>query len=529
MKRYQIIFGAMLLAMPLAAQDIYKVESFCSTDLIGTARFVGMGGAMGTLGADLSTIHTNPAGMGLFRRSDASATLTMNITPGAESFANIGKTRMSFDQLGFVYSHNSNSPHLKYVNFAMNYQKTKNLKNYFGIAAPIAGGLSQSWQMANLADYYGQWDDNSGDWVSPIAHAGWNSFMVDRDQEGQFFGCDANDYTYEKVMHGGVQAFDFNISFNWDNQWYLGATLGAYSVDWNSYLLYGENLLDEGGGLHPYSMVNDEKITGSGMDFKLGFIGRPIEDSPFRFGLSVATPTWFDLTGNNILTMDSPFVDNDEDTHTICGVRTGDFDYRVTTPWTFGVGVATTIDNFLALDAEYEYKDYSGASVRYSDGYAPFHGGNMYTNSHRDKGLVNEINRYMSGVSTFRIGAEVRFDEGAYLRAGYNYVSKPFKDDALLNFYTGYPEGLGNEDSEGVINTTGTDYVNLGATNRLTLGLGLRGKNWYADLAYQYQTQGADVYAFQNFDQDFTRENLLPKQSLDLERHAITLTVGYKF
>ena len=98
----------MLLAMPLAAQDIYKVESFTSSDLIGTARYVGMGGAMNALGADLSTIHTNPAGIGMFRRSVASATLTMNITPGAETFADIGKTRMSFDQMGFVYSYDSN-------------------------------------------------------------------------------------------------------------------------------------------------------------------------------------------------------------------------------------------------------------------------------------------------------------------------------------------------------------------------------------------------------------------------------------
>ncbi len=520
----------MLLAMPLAAQDIYKVESFTSSDLIGTARYVGMGGAMNALGADLSTIHTNPAGIGMFRRSDASATLTMNITPGAENFADIGKTRMSFDQMGFVYSYDSNSPHLKYVNFAMNYQKTKNMKNYFGIAAPLGPGLSQSWQMAQLADYYGQWDDGSGDWVSPIAHTGWNSYMIDQDANGVFLGCDANDYFMRKVQHGGIQDFDFNVSFNWDNQWYLGLTLGAYNVDWNSYLLYGENLINDADGtLHPYSMINDEKITGSGFDLKLGFIGRPIEDNPFRFGLSIATPTWYDLTGNNILTMDSPFIGPNADSdHTVSGMRTGDFDYRVTTPWTFGISLATTFENFLAIDAEYEYKDYSGASVRYSDGYNPWYDSDMYSHSHRDQGLVDEINRYMNGVSTFRVGTELRFAEGAYLRAGYNYVSKPFKDDAVLNFYTGY-DNIGNNDSEGVINTTGTDYVNLGATNRLTLGLGFRGKHFYGDVAYQYQTQAADVYAFQNFDQDFTRENLLPKQSLDLERHAITLTLGYKF
>ncbi|MBR1652961.1 MAG: hypothetical protein IJ692_06190 [Alloprevotella sp.] len=529
MKRTHILLGALLMALPMSAQDIYKVESFASRDLIGTARYVGMGGAMNALGADLSTLHTNPAAAGLFRRSDVSGTLSMLITPGAESFADIGKTRMSFDQLGFVYSAATGDSGLKFLNFAMNYQKSRNLKNFIGLSnVKLPGGLSQSWQMTNLADYYGQWQDGSNDWVSPIAHTGWNSYMVDVDANDNFVGCDADSYDYTRVQHGGVEAFDFNVSMNFDDQWYLGATIGAYNVNWNSYLLYREALLDEFGGTHPYAMINDEKITGSGFDLKFGFIGRPIEDSPFRFGLSIATPTWFDLTGNNILTMDSPFVNDPNETHTVSGVETGDFDYRVTTPWTFGVSVATTVEDFLALDAEYEYKDYTGASVRYPDGYDPYLGGNMYSHSRKDIAMGNEIDKYLCGVSTFRVGAEVKVADGAYLRAGYNYVSKPFKDDAMMNLYNGFDNnGLG--DSDGVINTTGTDYVNLGATNRLTLGVGLRGKHWYGDLGYQYQTQSADVYAFHNFDGTATRTNLLPKQSLDLERHSLTLTVGYKF
>ena len=528
MKKTSIILGALLLAMPVAAQDIYKVESFASRDLIGTARYVGMGGAMNALGADLSTLHTNPAAAGLFRRSDASISLSMLANPGAEKFDGISPARMSFDQMGFVYSTNTGDDGLKFLNFGMNYQKSRNLKNYIGLSGiPVPGGLSQSWQMTNLADYYGQWDDGSKDWVSPIAHAGWNSYMIDQDAEENFVGCDADSYSYERVQYGGVQAFDFNVSMNFDDRWYLGATIGAYNVNWNSYLLYRESLMDDQGGTHPYKMINDERITGSGFDVKLGFIGRPIEDNPFRFGLSIATPTWFDLTGNNILTMDSPFVVDEGQTHTISGVETGDFDYRVTTPWTFGVSLATTVEDWLAVDVEYEYKDFTGASVRYPDAYDPFVDRSLYAHSRKDRALGYEIDKYLTGVSTFRVGAEAKLADGCYLRAGYNYVSKPFKDNALMNLYSGYDNNIG--DSDGVINTTGTDYVNLSATNRLTLGLGLRGKHWYGDLGYQYQIQSADVYAFQNFNADNTRTNLLPKQTVDLDRHSVTLTVGYKF
>ena len=63
MKR--ILLPLLLISAPLIAQDIYRMESFTANDLNGTARFVGMGGAMGALGADISVMGTNPAGIGL--------------------------------------------------------------------------------------------------------------------------------------------------------------------------------------------------------------------------------------------------------------------------------------------------------------------------------------------------------------------------------------------------------------------------------------------------------------------------------
>lgn len=52
------------------AQTIYDGAKLTGKDLNGTARFVGMGGAMGALGGDISTMGTNPAGIGLYRSSD---------------------------------------------------------------------------------------------------------------------------------------------------------------------------------------------------------------------------------------------------------------------------------------------------------------------------------------------------------------------------------------------------------------------------------------------------------------------------
>ena len=65
-----IFFASMLMAsMTAAAQETYQDAKLAAPQLTGTARYVGMGGAMEALGADISTISSNPAGVGLFRRS----------------------------------------------------------------------------------------------------------------------------------------------------------------------------------------------------------------------------------------------------------------------------------------------------------------------------------------------------------------------------------------------------------------------------------------------------------------------------
>ena len=57
--------GLLVAAAPISAQTVYDAAKITGKDLNGTARFVGMGGAMGALGGDISTIGTNPAGIGL--------------------------------------------------------------------------------------------------------------------------------------------------------------------------------------------------------------------------------------------------------------------------------------------------------------------------------------------------------------------------------------------------------------------------------------------------------------------------------
>jgi hypothetical protein len=58
----------------LLGQNETDIFRYSFTESLGSARTMGMGGAFGALGADLACLTGNPAGIGLYRRGDASLT-----------------------------------------------------------------------------------------------------------------------------------------------------------------------------------------------------------------------------------------------------------------------------------------------------------------------------------------------------------------------------------------------------------------------------------------------------------------------
>ena len=542
-RKYTLALAGLTLCGSMSAQDIYKIEALTGSDLNGTARYVGMGGAMSALGADLSAISSNPAAIGLFRRNDASLTGSATIQADAVLMGDINKARGSFDQGGFVYAVNmGNDSKLKFVNFAFNYQKKRNLKNYIGLDnVKLNNGLSQSWQMQELAYYNGQPLDlsknGSGvDYTTPFALNAYDAQMIVPvyGDDGKLAGYNvrnAQSYDYHRVQWGGIQQYDFNLSFNIDNRFYAGVTFGVYNVNLHNTLFYSEqlaeNVYDANGNVSginsigQYKMALGEDINGTGFDAKFGFIFRPIETSPFRLGFSFSTPIYYDLTQNASLRMVAPFQFTDDKGNTFAQTQadynTGDVDFRIRTPWKLGISAATTVSNYLALDAEYEVSRYTGAQLRWPDygrGYWE-----DYTPSTRDHDMDTEIDACFNTVQTFRVGAEVRLAPRLYGRVGYNYVSAPFKKDAYLNTMT---------NSDAYHYSMNTDYVNLGDINRVTAGLGYKGKHFYGDVAYQYQKQTGEVTPFRATDLN-TGAPLTASRNVDFKRHNVMLTLGCKF
>src|SRR5690606_6949685 len=77
MKRFIFSSVCILLGLGVTAQNEADVLRYSSQYVLGTARFSGLGGAMGALGGDMSATHINPAGIGLYRFGEISFTPSM--------------------------------------------------------------------------------------------------------------------------------------------------------------------------------------------------------------------------------------------------------------------------------------------------------------------------------------------------------------------------------------------------------------------------------------------------------------------
>ena len=540
------------------AQSQYDAARIMDTDLNGTARFVGMGGAMSALGGDMSTMGSNPAGIGLYRSNDFSGTISLNNTQVKSDFegikGNTDRSRMSFDQLGVVFSNKiGNETSVRYVNVGVNYHKQRNFSRKMAMYGNLMG-MSLTDQIANMTNhdpsgnynplplaeyykiynelggnYYGEaWSDVS--WLSVLGIQGGligpqigskpadgDEPLVDgagnpiTDDDGNplyeykhYIGMPGYETEYRSRETGGVKQVDINLSTNVNDRIYLGFTLGFHDINYKRSSAYSE-WGEFDGQPTDFTLSNNLITEGTGVDAKLGVIFRPFEESAFRMGLAIHTPTLYTLSDRHWASLSSSLDNYHGETDV------AQFNYQLLTPWKFNLSLGHTFGTSVALGAEYEYIDYSSAELRYEDGFE----------MEEESDWMDED---LKGLHTVRVGAEVKLVPEFSLRAGYNYTSAAFNKSAYKWLYP---------------NTTYTDaeYENMMGRSTYTLGMGFRTGQLYVDAAFLYMQQKSEFYPF---DSQFsyedamvayptTTDGLLPATKLNNERMQLLLTVGCRF
>src|SRR5438067_4274519 len=102
-----LLFVAVISSYAQSPEDILRYSYFQQQ---GTARSIAIGGAMGSLGGDISALYVNPAGLGMYRTSEIviSPGFALNNNKAAFRGTNnqSNKSGFGFGTTGVVFGNN---------------------------------------------------------------------------------------------------------------------------------------------------------------------------------------------------------------------------------------------------------------------------------------------------------------------------------------------------------------------------------------------------------------------------------------
>ncbi|MDL2231916.1 outer membrane protein transport protein [Porphyromonadaceae bacterium OttesenSCG-928-L07] len=450
-------------------------------------------GRVVALGGDLSAISGNPAGIGVFRKSEINFTPLINFSHTKSNGRESERNSFQLANMGFVVSINRANSDWRGFNFAFNYT---NLNNFNRI-------LDQTiWDSENsLLDVYA-WaayetpTANLDNFSTGIAY---DTYLLDSVRPGPEYapvlhvGDLVDQYKYIKEK-GNQGEYAFTFGTNYKDIVYLGATLGLQSIYYKLTSTYSEYAHASASGLNQFHKPEFLKISGSGVNFKFGAIYRPIPE--VRIGLAIHTPTWYNIDYRFSTYMNSRFDDTNPDNGRVyTEYQSNEYldkrEVDMKTPWRAIVSVASVLAQRAIISVDYEYVDYAYGEYNNANDYADFH----YIN--------NTISDLYQGTHNLRIGAEYRVNSVFSLRGGYSFMESPYKDKGY-SFVNSIPGGDKLETISG--------------------GIGLNFGQVYFDAAFTHM-YGKDKTVFYYVDQDLSAQTIKNKYTNNQAR----ISVGIRF
>lgn len=518
MKRKSIWLAGLVLGIPLLA----GAQSFTETALLfsrikpaGSARVQAMGGAQISLGGDYSSAYSNPAGLGMYNRSEIS------LTPGYQT------TQVTTSYLDNTATESTNNFHLPGIGLV--FQKSKNqnrgiLSGAFAITFNRTKNFNQqfSYEGTNnknsLIDYFiqdatGLLSDeflSGGNYFNTPTGLAYNNYLI---EDSTFLNPNASPDQYlsvlgtfpdnpndirtvlqqEQVKTSGAQnQWSFSYGANVSDKLFIGAGIGVTTLRYEATKSYRES--DFYFELDPTFLplwnlqLNEElSIEGTGINATLGLIYRPID--MLQVGISYASPTFHQITDTYFASIQTQWNNfdyfGDGDLLRDVEEQTEDVisEYELRTPARINFGASVFFEKYGLITADAEIVNYGGA--KYSSGIS---GISFETDN-------QNINTLYERTINYRIGGEFRL-KSFRARAGFSLMPDPFRSEQ-------------NGVSRDITSITG--------------GLGYRGKKFYADFAMVF-TQGNNSYRPYSVNSQYS-----PLVTLDTNTTLGMITFGIPF
>ncbi len=481
MKRFILIGTLALSVLTVKAQNQVDALRYSQQYPLGTARFTAMGGAFSSLGGDFSAISLNPAGLGVYRSSELTISTGINYTSTKSTFMNNlekdSKYNVNWGNFGYAGTVliDDEDKLLKSLSIGIGYN---NLNNFNEVIEIEGRNTTNSLTQHLAAKAYGL---NSDAFEKFFLFPAWETFLIDpdpNDPKGYISTYDALGQLQKMNIHkkGHIGEWVFALGMNFNHKFYVGGNFGIQGITYNQSIYYEEiDDMDNSANFKNFNYNEKLKADGTGYNFKIGAIYRPIE--ALRIGASVHTPTFYNINEE----YSTNFFSNLDTATYSKQSPLGIYNYNLTSPFRAVGGVSFMFLNSGLVSVDYEFADYSMSKLR----------GNGYSfdaeNDAIEEAYVPSHN--------IKLGLEYKIGAVA-LRGGYAYHTSPFAKGQL------------NENQH---------------LMRYSGGLGFRAKSIFFDLAYLYSHFSENFLQYEGYGVN------APVTNIDKSRHSVLATIGFRF
>lgn len=456
MKRYLSIAGLMLATTGAFAQQSLNTADnavrYTLDNLTGTARFRGMGGAMGAVGGDVSAMTINPAGSAIYNYNSGTASLTSYNTNN-QSRLNGSKTTkndnsLDLNQLGgvFVFNNSNEEAVLRKFTLGFNYENNNSFHNTIYTAGNsttsigdyftnYANGINGEGPISQntLNDAY--FEDLS--YNDQQAYLGYNAYIFNPGNNPQgpaYVSAVPAGGTRYQEKYASTTGYNGKVALNFGTQLkerlLLGINLNVHFTDYIETTRFYEDVNNPAAsGLQSVRFDNERYTYGGGFSLNLGAIYK-ITDS-FRAGVAYESPTWMRLQ-NEITQRISSYCPECDGTSSATSfifdpnITMVFDDYTIKTPSKWTASLAYVFGKSGLLSVDYSIKDYSKTEYK-SSGYAA---------------VNDELSNNLDVAGSLRVGAEYRVNRVSF-RAGYRFDQSPYKDKNTISDLNGANAGVG--------------------------------------------------------------------------------------
>jgi hypothetical protein len=486
----------------------------------GTARSLAIGGAMGSLGGDISTIYVNPAGLGNYR--------TKEFVFSPQWFNNNNK----INYRGANNQSNAKSFGVGASGFVIGYGDShkENTSHAFSIAVTQTANFNNSIHYSgynNYSSYAEQWAEQIGESGDPL-----NTVLSTTNPHSPYvYGTAPALYTYlvdtvrlndttlrlrampEFVLDqgkallqendvetsGGIYEIAIGYATNKNDKFLFGGSLGIPIVYYQNNTTYSETdtSTDTNNNFAYFKYTDNSTTTGAGINLKLGAIYKPTEY--LRIGVAVHSPTYMLALKNTRSTYLEAQTENYNGLAAIgsnyfTGGQPGENKYHLLTPFKTIVSGSYVFresedvtQQRAFVTADIEYVNTHGSSFSSAESGATASEKDYFTQ------LNGVVKDQYKGTFNFRAGGELKFNI-IMARLGFAYYGNPYKDPALKANKT-----------------------------LLSGGLGYRNNGIFIDLTYIYSINKDVNFPYRLEDKSNTYANIK-------DQHGdIVATVGFKF